>query len=193
MSAARRALALALVAFAAWHFGQGGWIHAKAALAQHLLERAWARTLDGEQAVRPWAWADTWPVARLTLPRQGASLIVLDGASGRNLAFGPAHLSATAPPGSTGNAVIAGHRDTHFAALANVLVGDPIEVETAAGRSRYRVRSTAVVSARDGRVTVDDGRARLTLVTCYPFRGVRPGTEQRFVVHAERVDDAAPG
>src|SRR5215217_9242655 len=64
-------------------FGQGLWIQAKAVLAQILLERAFAQTLATGQAVKPWPWADTWPVARLEAPRLGKSAIVLHGSSGQ--------------------------------------------------------------------------------------------------------------
>ena len=53
--------------------GQGLWIHAKALLAQVLLERAFAQTLQTGHDVKPWSWADTWPVARVELPRLGRS------------------------------------------------------------------------------------------------------------------------
>ncbi|MFW8121104.1 hypothetical protein, partial [Klebsiella pneumoniae] len=46
-------------------FGQGAYIHGKALLAQVLLERAFARTIATGQPVKPWSWADTWPVARI--------------------------------------------------------------------------------------------------------------------------------
>jgi hypothetical protein len=37
----------------------------------------------------PWPWAYTWPIARLMLPFKEIELIVLNGAYGRSLAFGP--------------------------------------------------------------------------------------------------------
>ena len=77
-----------------WELGHGAWIHAKAWLAQLLLQRAWERTLRGEAAAKPWPWADTWPVARLRVPAHGVDLIVLSGVSGRTLAFGPGHAPA---------------------------------------------------------------------------------------------------
>ena len=98
-------------------FGNGMWLYAKAQLAQVLLERAWVRTLHGEQNVKPWSWADTWPVARLEFPRQHRSYIVLAGASGRTLAFGPGHVDGTAAPEEIGNCVISAHRDTQFRVL----------------------------------------------------------------------------
>ena len=104
----------ALLCLGFWQFGQGAYIPAKAWLAQELMQRAWDRASAGEERVAPWPWADTWPVARLTAEARGVDLIVLAGGSGRTLAFGPGHLSASAMPGDIGNAVIGGHRDTHF-------------------------------------------------------------------------------
>src|SRR3954453_9133631 len=60
-------------------FGQGAYIHAKALLAQLLLDRAFAETLAPGHAVKPWSWADTWPVARIDVKRLNASAIVLAG------------------------------------------------------------------------------------------------------------------
>src|SRR5262249_17780590 len=45
--------------------GEAVWIHVKALLAQVLLERAFAATLATGKDVKPWSWADTWPVARV--------------------------------------------------------------------------------------------------------------------------------
>jgi len=67
-------------------FGQGVWIHAKALLAQVLLERAFAASLADGQPVKPWSWADTWPVARIEVPRLHRSEIALAGSSGQALA-----------------------------------------------------------------------------------------------------------
>src|SRR5690349_24074944 len=57
--------------------GQGVWIHAKALLAQVLLERAFAASLASGAPVKPWSWADTWPVARIEVPRLHAGQIAL--------------------------------------------------------------------------------------------------------------------
>ena len=58
-------LALLLLALGLWQLGGAALIHGKAWLAQRLLDRAWAATLAGGHEVKPWPWADTWPVARL--------------------------------------------------------------------------------------------------------------------------------
>ena len=180
---------VAFLAFAgALQFGQGIYIHAKAQLAQVLLERAWQRTLAGETAVRPWPWADTWPVARLVAPAQGADFLVLAGASGRTIAFGPGHVDGTPLPGAAGNSVIGGHRDTHLAFLRNVKRGETITVERADGiRTDYRVIELDVLDKRDTWVTKNEGPSRLTLITCWPFDALRAGGPQRYVVIARRV------
>ena len=120
-------VALILASAGAILFGQGIYIHAKAMLAQVLLQRAFAETIATGRAVKPWPWADTWPEARITVKRIGASAIVLAGSSGQALAFGPGHVERTADAGERGVAVYAAHRDTHFRFLKDVAVGDEIE------------------------------------------------------------------
>jgi len=187
----RRALALpaCLLAAGLAFFGKGAWIYAKAALAQQLLGHAWSRTVAGERRVKPWPWADTWPVAKLEIPRRDAaeraSFIVLAGASGRTLAFGPGHLDGSAPPGTPGNCVLSAHRDTQFAALRGLVRGDAVVVETPDGqRHAYRVAELAVVDRGDTRLLEPTPEESLTLVTCYPFDAVVPGGPLRYVVRA---------
>ena len=87
-------------------FGDGAYIHAKAWLAQVLLERAFAQSIATGQPTKPWSWADTWPVARIEVKRIGASAIVLEGTSGQALAFGPGHIHQTVDAGERGVAVL---------------------------------------------------------------------------------------
>jgi sortase A len=86
-------------------FGQGAYIHAKALLAQVLLQRAFAETIETGHATKPWSWADTWPVARIEIKRLRASAIVLAGSSGQALAFGPGHVELTPDAGERGVAL----------------------------------------------------------------------------------------
>lgn len=190
MRARRRLAAVALAAGLAGvaSSAAGLWIPAKAALAERLIERAWQRAAAGEIRPRPWPWADTWPVARLTLPAAGLEMVVLAGAGGRTLAFGPGHLDGSARPGEPGNVVIAGHRDTYFRVLENVAPGDPVMLETPAGLvRRFRVTGTAVVDHADTTALADTDGDALTLVTCWPFRALVPGGPLRWVVRAEAV------
>lgn len=189
---AARTLVLLLAAAGLLLAARGLWIPAKAVLAQGLLAAAWERAAGGEARPRPWPWADTWPVARLTLPGR-APLVVLAGASGRTLAFGPGHVDGSAAPGEAGNVVVAGHRDTHFRALAGLAAGEELVLEAPGGAARrYRVRETAVVDHRDTRPLLPSASSRLTLVTCWPFDAVRPGGPLRWVVVADAAAAAAP-
>ncbi|XOF35182.1 MAG: class GN sortase [Candidatus Electrothrix sp. YB6] len=167
--------------------GNSMWIHAKGLLAQLLLHRAWEQTLSRNVPVRPWPWADTWPVARLQAEKDGREMIVLAGQSGEALAFGPGMLQTGAAPGQAGTCVLAAHRDTHFRFLRSVRKGDIFTLEDGHGRQwRYRVSATAVRQA-EALYLPQQGRAQLALITCYPFRAVRPGTRQRYVVTADRI------
>ena len=182
------ALALLLLALGVWQVAAAGWIHAKALVAQRLIAYSWERSRDSGLSRRPWPSADTRPIARLTVPSHRVDLYVLEGASGRSLAFGPGHVSGTALPGSWGNAVIVAHRDTHFAFLRDLALGEEIVVEGASNTlARYRVREVTVVDMGETRVLDATDAAQLTLITCYPFDAVLPGTAQRYVVIAERV------
>jgi len=183
-------LGLLALGLGAWQLGGAAWIQGKAWAAQILLDRAWSETRGGARAVPPWPWADTWPVARLTVPRLGVERIVLAGANGRALAFGPAYLESSAPPGTEGNTILTGHRDTHFRFLADLTVGETIEIERPDGlRRRYTVRSAEVIDARDARLLFAGGRAVLSLVTCYPFDAIMPGGPLRYVVTATAASD----
>ena len=178
IAAACLALGLALT-------GNALFIHAKALVAQVLLHRAWASTQTTGVPAKPWPWADTATIARLIAPAQGADLLVLAGASGRTLAFGPGHHDGSALPGESGNAVISAHRDTHFRFLRDVAVGDTLIVEGATGkRFSFRVRAIDIADERDLRLPRLPPEPTLTLVTCYPFDAVEPGGPLRYVVVA---------
>ncbi len=185
-------LALPLVAAGLWQLGGGLYIEAKASLGQVLLQRAWERTLAGEARARPWTWADTWPVARLRVPAAGADLIVLAGATGASLAWGPGHQHGTAAPGGRGLSIVGGHRDTHLRFLQDVAIGDLVRVDTPDGRTvDHRVTATAVVDHREAALRRASDRSALLLVTCWPFDAVVPGGPLRYVVQAEPVPAVA--
>jgi sortase A len=179
------ALIVCLLAIGLWQLGEGSWIYVKARLAQQLLQRAWSRTLAGEANSKPWPWADTWPVARLLVPSQHIDQIVLEGAYGRTLAFGPGHVESAQPIGSSHTIILTGHRDTHFRFLKHLQEGDGIEMETADGiRRRYRVQDRRIADSRNDFIRTEQDRARLVLVTCYPFDAIAPGGPLRYVVTA---------
>jgi sortase A len=185
---AYKTAAVAALAVGVICLGHSAWIYAKALVAQRLIEGAWQRAAQGDLAAKPWPWADTRPVAKLILGHGADALMVLEGSSGRNLAFGPAHDPATVLPGERGNSVIEGHRDTHFSVLKDLGVGDLIRVELAGGQvESFVVAHAQVADSRFSRIALDSPAARLILVTCYPFDAVQPGGPLRYVVTADHI------
>lgn len=168
-----------------------GWIHMKAFAAQVLINAAWNRVQEGETQSRPWPWADTTPVARITF-HDWKTLVVLEGSSGRNLAFAPSHDAASVLPGEAGNSVISAHRDTHFRELRHARPGDRINVERPDGTHFvFSVTEVRVVDSRKARLALASDVPRLTLTTCYPFDAIQPGGPLRFVVTADLITAGA--
>ena len=168
------------------------YLHAKAELAGVLIRRAWQETARSGESRPPWPWADTHPVARLRIPRLGYDEIVLEGATPRTLAFGPARLRSGAALGEPGNLELAGHRDSWFEPLHGLALGDTIELEwydsrRAGLRTRtYTVNIMRVVAPEDVSLLAPTSDDALTLVTCYPF-GRGPRSPQRYIVRASPV------
>ena len=177
-----------------WFIGQGTYIHAKALLAQVLLKSAWAETLNGSKEVKPWPWADTWPVSRLSVPSLGVSRIVLAGVSGQALAFGPGRLLDEGNGQGPFNIVIAGHRDTHFRFLRDLKYGDPISLQTNSHRVlKFTVARILIVDSADVDLIRQGNESMLTLITCYPFDAIRPGGPLRYVVQAKPSGEIPAG
>jgi sortase A len=123
-------------------------------------------------------------VAKLSIPRLGAELYVVEGDDDRDLRLGPGHMPGTALPGEKGNCVIAAHRDTHFRVLRNIREGDEIALETSEGRFVYTVDHTSIVKPTDVSSLAPTKSGVLHLITCYPFYflGHAP---KRFIVDAK--------
>ena len=108
---------------------------------------------------------------------------MLSGGRGNALAFGPAHDPASSAPGEPGIALIGGHRDTHFAFLADVEVGEEMQLSAKDGSvRRYQVTETRIADSRRGPLRAAGNG--ILLVTCYPFDGIRAGGPLRYIVVA---------
>ncbi|WP_315811999.1 class GN sortase [Bradyrhizobium sp. SZCCHNR2028] len=178
-------LAIGLVGLAL--FGHGALIHAKAIVAQVLLDRAFTRTIATGRPVKPWSWADTVPVARIEVKRLGVSTIALAGSSGQALAFGAGHVEGSAEPGQPGIAVYSAHRDTHFRFLRDIRIGDEIDIVRRDGKSfRYRADAARVVRFDASGIDPATARAELVLSTCWPFDALTQGAE-RYVLHTTMI------
>ncbi|MDX1569850.1 MAG: class GN sortase [Xanthomonadales bacterium] len=183
----RRALFFLLLVPAILLLADGLKIQAKAWLAQTLLARSWIAIRAGENEIRPWPWADTRPVGRLRVPRLAIDQLVLEHASGRNLAFGPTHVAPSASPGAPGHVVLSGHRDTHFRFLGDLRSGDTLLLAGPERERIYRVAATRIIDSRRESLLLAPEDDHLSLVTCYPFDAISPGGPLRYVVHALAV------
>ena len=178
-------------------WGQAGYIYAKAQLAQYLISDAWQQSIVSGMPVRPWDWADTYPVAKLSI-NQAQPLYVLAGASNRNLAFGPVLLNANldavdddntthANKSRAFNIAIAAHRDTHFALLQDIEYGDAISLDTGKGLLNFVVDDLLIVDAKYLSVLDVDDKQVITLITCYPFDALSSTTPLRYVVRGRKI------
>ncbi len=171
-----------------WQFGSGTYIYAKAHYAQFLLEKAWDNTRHEQDRVKPWSWADTYPVAKISFRNLNKDYIVLAGGSGRTMAFGPGHISATPLPGENGNSVIVGHRDTHFSVLKDLEMDSVIDIHKIDQVLSYKVANTFIVDHSQVEVMSNQNEELLTLITCYPFEAIQSGGPLRYVVQALPID-----
>lgn len=178
-------------------FSNSFYIQAKAYFAQILIAAAWEQTLAQPQLanylnhpVRPWRWADTYPVAKLSVPNKGIEQYVLAGATGSPLAFAPGLYAGTRLPGVDSpstpyNTVIAGHHNTHFAFLKQLDIGDHIVVQNHLGKLiTYHVDKVDHYDIRHEKMPVSHDRHQLQLVTCSPQYPGEIHPNQRLVVTA---------
>jgi len=188
-----KALSLAFLLGGVCLFGQGAYMGAKAGVAQVLLENAWDVTLETKTPSQLWGSMDARPIARLTAPKQGESAIVLDTMSGQALAFAPAHDTKSVLPGHVGLSLIAAHKNTHFAFLEHLSIGDEIHLTSYKGEAHiFRVSDIKIVDKEASGITMGDvteaSRSRLALVTCYPFNRLSFGGRRRYIVFADKVN-----
>jgi sortase A len=172
-------------------FGKGMYIQAKALLAQYLISDAWQQTLahKGNKNFKPWSWADTYPVAKLVVPRLNIEQYVLKGNSGSSLAFGPGLDMNAYMPHTGGTTVIGGHRDTSFRFLQHIKKGDNLIWEDQYGESySYSIEQLEIMDVREQKIHVDPDENTLLLVTCWPFDAIVAGGPYRLIVRAVKIE-----
>lgn len=173
---------LILLGIAAWQLGQAGLLAAKAWSAPILIESAWNKSQKTGQEQLPWPWADGGPIAKISAPRLQIQRYVLKGDNMRNLAFGPVLQKDEA------GSVMFGHRDTHFRFLQDLRHGDAVVVDYHnEGPQTWSVTRQAVVAADNLYKMSSQDNTVLMFITCYPFSGLDPSTDQRYVVWLEQM------
>ena len=70
-------LTLTLVVLGFWQIGSGSWIYVKARNGPSSVTTGLGLCV-GRYTLKPWPWADTWPVARLVVPSLGIDQIAME-------------------------------------------------------------------------------------------------------------------
>ena len=193
-----RGLFVVLLLLCLFCFSQSAYIQLKGEVAQILLTHAWQQgllngitTAENMAQIKPWPWADIYPLASLEIPKLDEQFIVLNNDSGQALAFGPGLSGITQGDtiqGSEGQLrVIAGHRDTHFKGLALLTEGDNIIWQEVSGEKQtFQVQNISIIDTRTETLffSNESNNSGLILITCYPFDAVVAGTPFRYVIQA---------
>jgi sortase A len=136
---------------------------------------------------------DGSPVARIRIPRIGASFVVVNGTSTSALRSGPGIYPATVFPGVAGTTAIAGHRTTYLAPFRHIdelRAGDRIELKMPYADFTYTVIGKRVVPPSDVRDAVANvGYPRLVLSACTPLFSA----SKRLLVFARLTGTVAVG
>lgn len=174
-----------------WQLASAGWIQGKAIIAQQLLKHAWHETLGDNNATthKPWPWSDSWPVAKLIVPKHHIEQIILAGDSGSNLAFAPGYSLASSLPNTQGTTIISAHRDTHFSFLKNIKYNEIIYLQTADKTVAYKVYDFQIINSTNFVLPLYSDDPALILLTCYPFKSFAPGGPLRYLIFAAQLSD----
>ncbi len=125
-------------------------------------------------------------IGSLSMPALELELPIIQGTGTDDLKNGVGHFVQSVLPGEVDNCVLSGHRDTVFAGLDKLKIGDLLIVKTSAGTFTYEVSGTRIVDKDDKTVIVPTDHAVLTLTTCYPFGYIGPAPD-RYIVSANLV------
>lgn len=166
------------------------WLPAKGWLSQQLISYSWHQTIHLKQKIKPWPWADTYPIAELSFMRLGKNIVVLNGGDPTTLAFSAGAIAPFNQVTSSQPFVVAGHKDSHFSFLNEVLMNDIISLADKHGRSQlYQVEAIDIVDASTGELPVLADNSQLILITCYPFAGISSdidsNSNERYVITAK--------
>ena len=129
-------------------------------------------------------------LTRLVIPKIHLDVVVVEGTSRHQLLVGPGHIEDTALPGTPGNDVITGHRDTFFRHIFELNKGDIIELQRNGATYQYEVTSKKIVDPSDVSVIQPTRDPQLTLITCYPTYFIGPAPER--LVVASRLLNSVP-
>jgi sortase A len=124
---------------------------------------------------------------RLEIPILNGDYPIVQGDDWEQLKQGIGQYVASGRPGKPGNVVLSGHNDIYgepFRYLDRLKPGDEIIISTERQTYTYVVNEVQVVDPTDVWVMGPTDEARVTLISCYPYRV----NTRRIVVFAELAD-----
>jgi len=189
---------------------QASWLPAKAWVSQQLIQHSWQQAMAAQKrnqanlpsqkinneggiisqqvTIKPWPWADTFPIAELAFERLDKSIVVLNGGDPTTLAFSAGAIAPFNQTHASKPFVVAGHRDSHFSFLEDIAMKDVISLTDAQGRDRlYQVERIDIVDASSGQMPLLADESNLVLITCYPFQGIGSDSDERYVITAKAL------
>jgi sortase A len=126
-------------------------------------------------------------IGRLSIPRLGLNMVMVNGTDAGTLKRGPGRDQRTFMPGEGELVYVAGHRTTYsapFSDIDDLRVGDRVTVGVPYATFVYRVTGHVIVPASDiGRLR-SRGREVLALQACHP----RFFASHRYIVYARPVE-----
>ena len=161
----------------------------EAALFAPLLEAPVSEITDDAAVSVPVETGVVNGIGILTIDSIELEMPVAEGVSAAQLKISAGHVPQTAAIGSTGNAVIAGHRNyaygDHFNRLGEMAIGDEIRYLSIDGEEMTFVVDEILEVLPGDQVAFKqpDDTARLTLYTCTPIRTAT----HRLLIRATRV------
>lgn len=125
-------------------------------------------------------------IGSLSIPALKQELTIRQGTGADELKKGVGHFTQSVLPGEKNNCVLSGHRDTVFAKLDKLKIGDQLIVQTSAGTYTYEINRIRIVDKDDGTIILPADHAILTLSTCYPSYVV-DNAPNRYILTADLV------
>lgn len=125
-------------------------------------------------------------IGEIRFPTLNKKVAILEGTESPELKKGAGHYIGSAAIGAVGNNVLAGHRDTVFRNLGELVAGDLIELESMDGTFTYEVTGSTIVDGNERGAIKPSDKAILTLITCYPFSYVGSAPD-RYLLSAKLV------
>jgi sortase A len=125
-------------------------------------------------------------IGSLSIPVLKQKMPIFQGTNAKELKKGIGHFVQSVLPGEKDNCVFSGHRDTVFAKLGKLKIGDQLIVETSAGTFTYEIKRIRIVDKDDRTVIVPTDHAVLTLTTCYPFLYIG-SAPYRYIISSDLV------